>query len=190
MASIARTIARTALPLNRGIGRHVEALIRRHGELQTQIAAGEFSVSRARELARLEPVAAAHAQLSETAAEVAGLLELSADSDTEAELRELARVELKVAGAALEEQRVAFWVGRSATRPHVLGPQDEVGPPMPAAFALPHVRARVRACRERLRARASSARRARVRAQAGMCRRQHPAARTAHRAARSRLLCA
>lgn len=106
-AGPSRTLC-SALPLAKGLARHVEALVRRHDELQETVAAGEFSIVAARELARLQPIARAHAQLRETADEASGLRELIADGASEAELRELARAELEMAKAALAEQEAGI----------------------------------------------------------------------------------
>jgi peptide chain release factor 1 len=103
-AGSSRTLC-SAPQLTKGLARHVAALVRRHDALQETIAAGEFSVVASRELARLKPIARAHAQLRETADEASGLREMIADGASEAELRDLARAELEVATAALAEQQ-------------------------------------------------------------------------------------
>ncbi|EOD13833.1 mitochondrial translational release factor [Emiliania huxleyi CCMP1516] len=69
------------------------------------MSSGDFSVARAREVARLAPIADAHARVQEGAAEVRGLRELADDASSEAELRELARAELEEAEAALGVQQ-------------------------------------------------------------------------------------
>jgi len=106
LSAAVRALSRgSAPPLSAGIEQHVQSLVRRHAKLQQEMSSGDFSVARAREVARLAPIADAHARVQEGAAEVRGLRELADDASSEAELRELARAELEEAEAALGVQQ-------------------------------------------------------------------------------------
>ena len=106
LSAAVRALSRgSAPPLSAGIEQHVQSLVRRHAKLQQEMSSGDFSVARAREVARLAPIADAHARVQEGAAEVRGLRELADDVSSEAELRELARAELEEAEAALGVQQ-------------------------------------------------------------------------------------
>ena len=92
-------------PLQAGLLRHVEALVAKHDDLNERMVTEGYTTDRAKQLARLAPVANAHAELRETEQEVDELTELLSDASTEKELKEMARDELEEGERLLVERR-------------------------------------------------------------------------------------
>ena len=87
------------------LARHLESLVSRHAEIESILADGSssFCAERMREFTRLQPIAEANSEATRRLQELDELRSLAADKSAEAELRDLAKVELDESAVALDE---------------------------------------------------------------------------------------
>ena len=102
--SLACAPACSDLPLQPALARHLDGLVARHVAIEAELEGGEaaFSAERMKELARLGPIVELRHDLASASREAGELRELVADAAAEAELRQIARDELREVHGRLE----------------------------------------------------------------------------------------